>query len=40
MSKLEIINMLIKLLDIPEGQKWVSIEQLQETAEKIDDNQG
>lgn len=37
MSNLDVVNMLITLLDLPEGQQWVSIEELRLQAEKIDD---
>jgi len=36
MTKLELIEMLIELLNLPEGQMWVSLEDLRAIAEKLD----
>jgi hypothetical protein len=37
MNKVEVVNMLIKLLELPEGQRWVTISDLIELAEKVDE---
>lgn len=37
MSYKSVVEMLIKLLDLPEGQQWVSINDLRDKAAKIDD---
>ena len=36
MTNLEVVEMLIKLLALPEGQMWVSIDDMKKLAEKID----
>lgn len=38
MTRVEMIEMLIKLLELPEGQMWVSLEDLLSIAEKVDGN--
>lgn len=36
MTKAELIEMLIELLNLPDGQNWVSLEDLRAIAEKLD----
>ena len=36
MTKTEVVKMLLKLLELPEAQKWVSLEDLLSIAEKVD----
>ena len=38
MTKAEVVQMLIKLLELPDGQNWVSLADLKEIAEKVDGN--
>ena len=40
MTKREVIEALVVLLALPDGQKWVSIEDLLELADKLDGNTG
>lgn len=40
MNNLEVVEMLITLLKLPEGQQWVTIEALKKQAEKVDGSTG
>jgi len=40
MNNSEVVEMLITLLGLPEGQQWVSLEALRQQAEKVDGSTG